>query len=133
MRTEKWGEKDQLFSLFAGNMSAACLQKVQPKKWHICLCVCGSVEKGKRELHSPAGWHQVMRAERGRCSVSCYPTVLQPGHSSKNLGIQGVIILEVATRNVHEASLKLLYQLVNYCMPVPFPQKFKTGYRKYIK
>ena len=34
------------------------------------------------------------------------------------------VILEIATRNVHEASLKLFYQSVNYYMliPVPFPK-----------
>ena len=50
MRTEKQGEKDQLLSLFAGNMSAAYLQKFQPPKWHVCLCVCESVERASESF-----------------------------------------------------------------------------------
>lgn len=76
MRTEKQGEKDQLLSLFAGNMSTACLQKIQPKKWHICLCACESAERARASLKGTVASSDA--GERGRCSGSCYPPVPQP-------------------------------------------------------
>lgn len=78
MRTEKQGEKDQkrLLSLFAGNMSTACLQKIQPQKWHICLCACESVERARASLKGTVASSDA--GERGRCSGSCYPPVPQP-------------------------------------------------------
>lgn len=44
-----------------------------------------------------------------------------------------LIILEVATRNAHEASLKLLYQLVNYCVPVSIPPKIQDSLQEIYK
>ena len=68
--TEKQGEKDQLLSLFAGNMSAACLQKIQPQNG-IYVCVYVSVERASEsftEGHSGVKWHWA-REGAGQCPV----------------------------------------------------------------